>query len=91
MRTQSDRDDDLAIGREFERKEALIDRLRSALEQSIVALDDWLHIHASEHCDAQRLSEAEHRVSEYGTLSYITRVQEFNRAAVADKRYMPPK
>lgn len=32
MRTQADRDDDLAIGREFERRDAEIDRLRTALK-----------------------------------------------------------
>lgn len=31
MRTQADRDDDLAIGRQLERKDAEIDRLRAVL------------------------------------------------------------
>ena len=39
MRTQSDRDDDLAIGRQLERKDAEIDRLRFGLEAAINWID----------------------------------------------------
>lgn len=47
MRTQADRDDDLRIGRELERKDAEIDRLRAALKQAVeyadvVSLDDGM-------------------------------------------------
>lgn len=34
MRTQADRNEDLAIGRELERKDAEIDRMRAALEDA---------------------------------------------------------
>lgn len=65
--------------------QAKIDRLTAALTQSVTAIDDWLNIYAAEHCDAQRVKEAEKRVYEYGTLSYITTVQERNRAALGHR------
>lgn len=40
-RTQADRDDDLAIGRELERKDAKIDKLTTALRRLDVMITDW--------------------------------------------------
>lgn len=37
-RTQADRDEDLALGRELERKDAEIERLRAALDEALGAL-----------------------------------------------------
>lgn len=54
-----------------------------ALERSRIALDDWLNIHASDHCDAARVAEARARVNERGTIAYIAEVQKQNRAALA--------
>lgn len=56
--------------------------LRSALERSVVAIDDWLNSYAAELCDPKRVEEARRRIGEYGVLAYIASVQEQNRAAL---------
>lgn len=56
--------------------------LRAALERSILALDTWLHIYASDQCDPQRVAEAQQRIKDYGGLiAYIADVQRQNREA----------
>lgn len=57
--------------------------VRDALEQSITAIDDWLHLYAGEFCNPGRVAEAEKRVGEYGTLHYIATVQKKNCEALA--------
>jgi hypothetical protein len=56
--------------------------LEEAVRRSMLALDDWLNVYASEFCDEKRVAEARKRVYEYGTLAYITEAQEVNRAAL---------
>lgn len=63
------------------------ERLVKALQRSIVALDDWLNIHAADHCDPERVKAARERCRKEGTLAYIADVQRQNRAALA----MPAK
>lgn len=60
------------------------DALTKALEQSMIALDDWLNTYADDHCDAKRVAEARARIAEYGTIGYIAHVQEINRRALRD-------
>jgi hypothetical protein len=50
-------------------------RLREALDRSRIAIDDWLHLYASEMCDEARVEEAKKRTNENGTLYYIATVQ----------------
>lgn len=56
---------------------------REALEKSRVAIDDWLNLYASEHCNEARVAEAHARVNAIGTLAYIAEVQQGNREALA--------
>src|SRR5271165_2627938 len=49
-------------------------KMREALEDAIVALDDWMNIYASEFCDADRVAEARKRLSQDGSLYYIATV-----------------
>lgn len=58
------------------------ERLRAALIQSVTAIDDWLNIYASDLCEDARVKEAKCRVFKYGTLAYISRVQEVNKDAM---------
>ena len=62
---------------------ALIDELAEALERSRVAIDDWLHSYAPEFCNVQYVQETMERISAFGTIGYIAKVQEANRAALA--------
>ena len=64
----------------FERDAA---RLRTALQQSMTALDDWLNTYAADQCDADRVEEARQRIMQYGTIGYIAHVQAANRAAMS--------
>lgn len=59
-----------------------IELLRAALERSITAIDDWLHLYAPDICDEARVAEAQERVGKYGTIGYIAGVQEQNQAAI---------
>ncbi len=58
--------------------------LVKALERSIVAIDDWLHLFAGEFCNEADVLESKKRVYEHGTLSYISEVQSQIRAALSD-------
>lgn len=53
-----------------------------ALQQSVVAIDDWLNVSASDLCDSRRVREAKTRINEEGLLSYIANVQTINRKAL---------
>ena len=58
-------------------------RMREALEQSVIAIDDWLHQYASEFCDMLSVEDTKRRISQKGgTLAYIADVQSANRAAL---------
>ncbi len=58
-------------------------RLRAALKCSMLALDTWLHIYASDQCDPKRVAEAQQRIRENGgLLAYIADVQQQNREAM---------
>lgn len=59
-----------------------IETLVVALRRSMVAIDDWLNVYASDLCDPARIEEAKKRISEHGTLSYIAMVQDQNRKAL---------
>lgn len=55
-----------------------------ALKRSVIAIDDWLNVYASELCNEQRVAEAHQRIGDAGgTLAYIAYVQAENRAAIA--------
>lgn len=56
--------------------------LRTALQASITALDDWLNIYAEELCDENRVKEAKERVGQFGTIAYIANVVAQCRAAL---------
>ena len=58
-------------------------RMREALEQSVIVIDDWLHQYASEFCDMLSVEDTKRRISQKGgTLAYIADVQSTNRAAL---------
>jgi len=60
-------------------------RLREALECSVTALDDWLHVYAHDLCGETHVEESRARIGRFGTLGYIADVQFRNRAALAQK------
>ena len=66
----------------IERASAENKRLRDALDQSRIALDDWVNTYAPEFCDAARVEEARARIRQHGTLGYVATVQEQNRRAL---------
>lgn len=58
--------------------------LKAALETSVMAIDDWLNIYASDFCDEERVREASQRIRKAGgTLAYIALVQQINQAALS--------
>jgi hypothetical protein len=66
----------------IEGRDADVERAREALERSVTALNDWLHVYAPEFCGDDHVAESRARIGEYGTLAYIAHVQEKNRAAL---------
>lgn len=54
------------------------DNLREALERSRMAIDDWLHSYAPEFCDEDSVAQTRSRISEKGTIGYISDVQKQN-------------
>lgn len=68
---------------------ASAEKLRDALQMSIVALDDWLNIEFYDFCDEKRVAEARERVHECGTIAYIARVQDANETALAAAKEKP--
>ena len=77
MRTQADRDDDLAIGRELERKDAEIDRLRAALKP----FADEVTVTA----DGRFSAPTDRRRSNVADLIRARRVYDANQQSVGDK------
>lgn len=72
--------DDERIANLFERE-----RLRSALQEAIIALDDWTNSYAPEFCNPERVKEAQDRIYEYGTIGYIASVVTRCREALENK------
>lgn len=66
-----------------EHKAACFDELLAAVRSSVIALDDWLNIHAEDFCGGSRVAEAKRRIGERGTVAYIAEIQRINRAAIA--------
>lgn len=66
-----------------ERLMAENERLRFAVLQSIIAIDDWLNLYAEAMCDAKRVAEARERINAQGTIGYIADVQKINRTALS--------
>jgi hypothetical protein len=62
----------------------MVEMLAGALRTSMVALDDWLNIFASEFCDKQRVKEAYARINAEGTIAYLSGIQESNRTALSN-------
>ena len=60
-----------------------VERLREALASSMTAIDDWLHTYAAELCHQSDVDASARRIGQFGTLAYIARVQDGNRAALA--------
>lgn len=50
--------------------------LREAVKVAQTAIDDWLHLYASEHCDPEIVAETRNRLAQVGTLYYITVVRQ---------------
>jgi len=75
----------IAYSSEREARQAdKLSALRAALERSMVALDDWLHMYAADQCDPAKVLESAKRIAEAGaTLAYIASAQQQNRAALA--------
>lgn len=69
---------------ERDRLRKACEKMGIALERSITALDDWIHIYAPEHCHAAKVKRSRERIQdEGGTLHYIAVVQQQNRNAIA--------
>lgn len=66
--------------------ESRCEELVKALERSMVAINDWLHVYAPDECRESDVAESRARLWENGTLSYIAEVQEQNRAALSQHR-----
>lgn len=73
----------LAAESERDALKAQLVEARKALEQSMTAIDDWLHDYAADSCKPKRVAEARERIYHSGKLAYIARVQEINRDAMA--------
>jgi hypothetical protein len=70
---------------------ARCEKAEAALERSIVAINDWMHLYAPDMCKESDVAEAMARVHENGTLAYIANVQEQNRDALAAIRALIPE
>ena len=66
--------------------ESRCEELVEALERSMVAINDWLHVYAPDECREADVAESRARLRENGTLWYIANVQEQNRDAIASHR-----
>lgn len=63
--------------------DAQVSNLVSALEGSVLAIDDWLHAYASYMCNETYVDDSRQRILRNGgTLHYIACVQQANRAAL---------
>jgi hypothetical protein len=67
----------------IENDENSIIGMAKALESSIIAIDDWLHLYAPDICDDIDLAETTHRIENAGgPLAYIAKIQDENRKAI---------
>jgi len=65
-------------------RDAQVEAMHAALTASVRALDNWLNMYAPEYCDSQRVAEARQEIiAGSGTLAYIAKLQQVNRAALA--------
>ncbi|NTF16891.1 hypothetical protein G6L37_00430 [Agrobacterium rubi] len=64
--------------------------LREALKMAQRGLNDWMHVFATDLCQAERVAEAERRVYEHGTLAYIADLNERIGAALAQTDTQQP-
>lgn len=68
---------------EIERLRSQLARAREALEQSVLALEDWLHTYAPDECGKDDVARTVSRIwNRGGTLAYIAEVQHANRQAL---------
>lgn len=75
--------DDSLMQCRIEELKAENERLRNAVKQSQLAIDDWLHTFAPEHCKEEHVIETDNRIwYRGGTLAYIADVQKENRDAL---------
>jgi hypothetical protein len=72
------------LAQKFVAANGRVEMLAGALRTSMVALDDWLNIFASEFCDKQRVKEAYARINAEGTIAYLAGIQESNRTALSN-------
>jgi hypothetical protein len=63
------------------------EKMREALERSMVAIDDWLHVYAEDECRPEDVAASRARLNEHGTLAYIAEVQAANRAALSEMEH----
>jgi hypothetical protein len=63
--------------------ENVLTEVMQSLENSILAIDDWVRTYASELCDEEKVKEAESRImNNGGTLYYAAVTQKTNREAL---------
>ncbi len=48
--------------------------LTNALDDAILAIDDWINTYAEDLCDEDRVAQARQRLNEHGTLHYLATV-----------------
>lgn len=69
---------------ENDRLRVIITELRTALKLANVAITDWLHTYAPEHCDEARVIEACKRIEVAGgTVGYISDAFLYIQGAIA--------
>lgn len=81
-----------AFGYCAERNEARarVAELEAALDRSVIAIDDWVHTWAPDHCNDQDVDATWERIFlEGGTLAYIADIQKQNRAALNKQEQEP--
>ena len=66
----------------IEAQDEVIASLSKALSTSQTALNDWLHVYASDLCAPDEVKESENRIAEFGTIGYIADVGAVIRAAL---------
>lgn len=73
-----------AINSHLTSMQSAAEGLEEALTGSLTAIDDWLNLYADDLCDPARVKEARSRIdAACGTLAYIAKTQDANRAALA--------
>jgi hypothetical protein len=64
----------------------LLAECEDVLDTAWRALDDWLHIYASDLCDEKRVAASRARINELGTVAYIAGVNAQISALLAKLR-----